>query len=107
MAIDTQGGLWFFGQKSSVGLKSDDIFEENLDKQLQPIKLEWPPNLKHEPFKFVTCGVDHNFAITLSDKIYGFGLNKPHFKIAKSQKDLMYFQPLDVDDRVSYATCGA
>ena len=46
MAIDTTGGLWFFGQKSSAGIKSDEIFEENADKYLQPIKLEWPSNFK-------------------------------------------------------------
>lgn len=46
MAFDTSGNLWFFGQKSAAGIKSGVIFEENSDKQLQPIKLEWPANFK-------------------------------------------------------------
>ena len=71
------------------------------------MKLEWPPNYKQEPFKFVACGDDHNFAVTITGKIYGFGVNKPYFKIANTSKDLVYFEPLDIDERISYASCGS
>jgi alpha-tubulin suppressor-like RCC1 family protein len=63
--------------------------------------------LKQEPFKFVCSGDDHNFAITITGKIYGFGVNKPFSKISKSHKNLMYYELLDQDERYSYASCGS
>lgn len=42
LALDSAGNLWFFGLKSSVGMKYEGIENE---KQLQPIKLQFPSSI--------------------------------------------------------------
>lgn len=69
VALDTEGKLWYFGCKSSVGI--EDMENE---KQLSPASMEIPKKIM-EPFKFVSAGEEHNLAVTSSGKIYGFGKN--------------------------------
>lgn len=54
IALDTNGYIWFFGLKTSVG-KTCNKTEE---KQLTPIELEIPDSIQKEPFKFIASGDD-------------------------------------------------
>lgn len=58
IALDTNGQIWFFGHKQSIGIED---FEE--EKQFTPIRLELPSKIQ-EPIKFIAAGEDHNLAIT-------------------------------------------
>jgi alpha-tubulin suppressor-like RCC1 family protein len=54
--------------------------------------LSWPANIKQEPFKFISSGEEHNLAVTVSGKVFGFGRNLPNNKISDSSKELLYFE---------------
>ncbi len=88
IALDTDGQIWFFGHKLSVGI--EDYSDE---KQSIPVRLEIPPHI-NEPIKFISTGDDHNLAITLSGEVFGFGRNN-FSKICSNQSNCIYFEPVE------------
>lgn len=102
IALDTDGHIWFFGYKPSVGI--EDFQEE---KQFVPARLETPQKMLQEPFKFIASGEEHNLAITHSGQVLGFGRNMPHTKINSNTKEYLYFEQVESDTKALTAACGA
>ena len=101
IGLDTQGQIWFFGHKPSVGI--EDLAEE---KQFTAVRLEIPGHIR-ERFKYIEAGEDHNLAITESGLVYGFGRNT-FMKINQAHGEtLVYFEQVDSDEKARLVACGA
>lgn len=100
VALDTNGSVWFFGHKHSVGI--EDFTDE---KQFTPVRLDLPQYIS-EPIKYISSGEDHNIAISYSGIVYGFGKNT-HKKINSSEKEYIFFEKAELDERAIIANCGA
>jgi alpha-tubulin suppressor-like RCC1 family protein len=73
LCVDTEGELWYFGEKQSVG-----IHDKRNKYQFSPIRLVASNHDKYsrdeKRFRFVAAGVNNNMVITMMNgEIYNFG----------------------------------
>jgi alpha-tubulin suppressor-like RCC1 family protein len=74
LCLDTEGKLWYFGLKESVGIKSYE------PKQYEPIRLGYKEDIAgylsfREGIAFVAASDLNNYVLTVADsKLFNFGI---------------------------------